>query len=636
MADNTVNFREASKPKQEEKTPGFLDVLRQRLNLTQNLERLDPDKEGPSLDLFAQRAKNAVGAPTQGESSDSWQYAPDWSGQGGTEEEGEGPEGGVPTASSQGTEEGQDQAVEGSPNVSPSLVQKALAVNKLVPDVQKKRLAGMAGSGERVFNTESRVKNPETGEWEYKETPQSYAGLERAENMETELGDTLNNALWRRRKEVEADRLGAWRTALQNAGVDSGIHPADADVKIQALGETPLISGEEGPWDTAQEQKAAVEAALAEYNDLPSAFDEKALEYYLDTLLEKNGISAEDVLKVDQTGLVDDAGIPTSVLGLSGDYAQAAHDIFASYLEADGSDPGDEAKTTVGAAAGAEASNPHVPGQPTEYESYLAESLAKNPEYAGKLYAATAYECYDWYCTAIAGYDGGAQFSAFATPLEFQMYAGPEQFYEYVQFCNDTFGLYTRLEDEDGTINYDEFLKWYQKCKNEYDLISSFQPEDETQYFLNIDVFAFDVRSAQDTLDYMSSIGYSPNLDAASLYALSLGERQARKGGELKMSVDEANAILDQLGEEGYDAGVYREGGEYSARNRGLDDYWNAYNAAIDEGQSEDEARLAARNWLYTDNTRAGLIPDEEKKQTVDPTRYIRSAMLDNRIGFNA
>lgn len=204
---------------------------------------------------------------------------------------------------------------------------------------------------------------------------------------------------------------------------------------------------------------------------------------------------------------------------------------------------------------------------------------------------------------------------------------------QFVTFCNDAWGMYSSLCDENGQIDERLFTEWLYKCRSEYDTSKIFNADTEDP-FKYADLFALDYdmsKSISDTLARNSPQGatiYSPEMILA-LGAFKRFQEQQKNYGD-KFNLDDVQRSYQQMADAGIapdvlvgDYSPSSDGGEYTANNMLPQQFWDAawtpaYEKALEAGASEEDARAAGdaagANWLVENLqpllTSTNAVPD--------------------------
>lgn len=181
--------------------------------------------------------------------------------------------------------------------------------------------------------------------------------------------------------------------------------------------------------------------------------------------------------------------------------------------------------------------------------------------------------------------EGGGNAQAYPTLLDFQLDSSQEEFYEFIEVCNQLYGMYSSLFT-DGQFDQDKYDIWWADCKARNIL------GDQKAH----DVFCVDYQNSEAYIDALYggrfsqalANGYSEEqvraemaLAVRSAIIQAMEMNMQRDSGTLDSTFGNGmfktgstwtpNVSEDMLeriyGDEGIDVGTYEEGGEYSAHN---------------------------------------------------------------------
>lgn len=181
--------------------------------------------------------------------------------------------------------------------------------------------------------------------------------------------------------------------------------------------------------------------------------------------------------------------------------------------------------------------------------------------------------------------EGGGNAQAYPTLLDFQLDSSQEEFYEFIEVCNQLYGMYSSLFT-DGQFDQDKYDIWWADCKAKNIL------GDQRAH----DVFCVDYQNSEAYIDALYggrfsqalANGYSEEqvraemaryVRTAIIQAMEMnmqrdsgtldstfGNGMFKTGSTWTPTV--AEDMLERIyGDEGIDVGTYEEGGEYSAHN---------------------------------------------------------------------
>lgn len=230
-------------------------------------------------------------------------------------------------------------------------------------------------------------------------------------------------------------------------------------------------------------------------------------------------------------------------------------------------------------------------GDPTVLHSKLYESWKSDDR---SYYTKVGSELYSQYTQAQETFNGYVPYPDIA---DFLLYATPDEWYDWEQFATDACGMYSDHVGEDGAIDYDSMLGFYQKYKSELtlDKIASGQWEGAIDY-LGIDY------NAMNSLFDRANEMYGTSIDPHAVYANAF-LNDSVTGPKIRYAPEDYDRVLGAYydiapGDQGI-VGTYAPGSQYSAQgniknladsaNKTLWDYYDeggteGVKAAVDNG----------------------------------------------------
>lgn len=500
----------------------------------------------------------------------------------------------------------------------------------------------------RTVPSAAYTKDPETGEWGYTETPSLTTPHPGRTN------DTWSGIKNRVERDARAEQIKNEQEILDQYG-QGGLGSeeyAGASHLPEMLSNTKLTYGNEDAYANSQDAAEAIRKYREKSGPYYQGQEEDMLTDLYTSILENSyGIDPAEAQKIISSGALDniksyDENGFENLLGLS-DFDQFAPAVNETYQNVFSSiDAGNMSEEEGASIVLNQAASETATTGESSLESWLSQYAKEaDPEKWAKMKAATATDCWEWWQSwrIEAATDDQGEVPAYENPLDFQLYGTPDEWFEYCQFCHDAFHIYNNLCDETGTINREKFEDWYWTNKELYNIIATFFPEEEAAdlYLQYADIFAFDLKSAKNVINYFqqygTTLGNKTPWNDMDLYTIALGERTLQGTRPMGITPEEAQAIYSTQGADvtpDVQIGPYQEGGEYSARDRALKDYWQAYDDALAAGGSEEDAWNAAHNWLY-DNGNYFKLVDDTGNTPETTQKVLDTMMLDSRLGFN-
>lgn len=281
---------------------------------------------------------------------------------------------------------------------------------------------------------------------------------------------------------------------------------------------------------------------------------------------------------------------------------------------------------------------------PSELQSRLSQSFRDswNEENDGSYFTTVSSEIWNYFSAEYGNLGVGEL--PYEGLFDFCMNATPDEFWEFALFAHDNFGMYNGRDfvNDDGTLDYDKFVQFYDECKKTYTIANMTGDSNLARKALGL--FITDYQTARDFANYLISSGANifqegwSNEDAAKyLWAQSLAEGQYDENYRAPIDLlDDAYMRMGQIAPGENLVGDYSVGGEYSARNRfSKDNQSDPYGLWSYENPNTNETV----NWYDTDYDKNyalnNLINNTELFRSLEPDELIDLLVYSQGYGWN-